>query len=94
MPDPSRVPAQVLFRSVNKLLMDTATSEYLFCADFFGEDAVFHELFGPTLAAVEAHLSSTVQVCASLPAERGACSDAAHSGQKQVPSHTCLLSMV
>ena len=44
--------------------MDTATSEYLFCADFFGEDAVFHELFGPTLSAVEAHLSSTVQVCA------------------------------
>jgi vacuolar protein sorting-associated protein 52 len=53
---------QVLFRSVNKLLMDTATSEYLFCADFFGEDAVFHELFGPTLSAVEAHLSTTVQV--------------------------------
>jgi vacuolar protein sorting-associated protein 52 len=60
----SHVHAQVLFRSVNKLLMDTATSEYLFCADFFGEDAVFHELFGPTLSAVEAHLSSTVQVCA------------------------------
>ena len=53
---------QVLFRSVNKLLMDTATSEYLFCADFFGEAAVFHELFGPTLSAVEAHLSAAVQV--------------------------------
>jgi vacuolar protein sorting-associated protein 52 len=54
--------------------MDTATSEYLFCADFFGEDAVFHELFGPTLSAVEAHLSTTVQVCASVLAASGACS--------------------
>lgn len=56
-----KFPGEVLFRSVNKLLMDTATSEYLFCADFFGEDAVFHELFGPTLSAVESHLSTTVQ---------------------------------
>jgi len=55
-----KFPAEVLFRSVNKLLMDTATSEYLFCADFFGEDAMFHELFAPTLQAVESHLSSTV----------------------------------
>lgn len=52
----------MLFRSVNKLLMDTATSEYLFCADFFAEDAVFHELFGASLAVVEAHLAATVQV--------------------------------
>lgn len=57
-----KFPAEVLFRSVNKLLMDTATSEYLFCADFFGEDAMFHELFAPTLQAVESHLSSTVSV--------------------------------
>jgi len=56
---------QVLFRSVNKLLMDTATSEYLFCADFFGEDAIFHELFALTLTAVETHLSTTVQVPAA-----------------------------
>ena len=53
---------QVLFRSANKLLMDTATSEYLFCADFFSESAIFHELFAATLAAVGAHLASSVQV--------------------------------
>ena len=47
---------------MNKLLMDTATSEYLFCADFFGEDAIFHELFGGTISAVEAHRSASVAV--------------------------------
>ena len=52
---------QVVFRSVNKLLMDTATSEYLFCADFFAEDAVFHELLAATLAAVESNLATSVQ---------------------------------
>ncbi len=59
--------AQVIFRSVNKLLMDTATSEYLFCADFFSEDAVFHELFAATLAAVESHLATSVQVGLRIP---------------------------
>jgi Vps52 / Sac2 family len=53
---------QVLFRSINKLLMDTATSEYLFCREFFQEDAVFQELFAPTLAAVEATLQQKAHV--------------------------------
>lgn len=29
---------QVIFRNVHKLLLDTATSEYLFCCDFFDPD--------------------------------------------------------
>ena len=53
---------QLLFRSVNKLLMDTATSEYLFCSDFFQEAAVFHELFAPTLQVVESALAATLPV--------------------------------
>ena len=53
---------QLLFRSVNKLLMDTATSEYLFCFDFFQEAAVFHELFAPTLQVVESALAATLPV--------------------------------
>lgn len=58
---------QLLFRSVNKLLMDTATSEYLFCSDFFQEAAVFHELFAPTLQVVESALAATLPVsCAVL----------------------------
>ena len=54
--------AQVLFRSVNKLLMDTATAEYLFCCDFFQEDTIFTELFSPTLAVVESSLAASIQV--------------------------------
>jgi hypothetical protein len=54
--------AQVLFRSVNKLLMDTATAEYLFCCDFFAEDAIFADLFAATLAVVEAALAASLQV--------------------------------
>ena len=53
---------QMLFRSVNKLLMDTATTEYLFCVEFFQEDAVFSELFAATLAVVEGALSAQLQV--------------------------------
>ncbi len=54
--------AQVLFRSVSKLLMDTATAEYLFCCDFFQEDTIFTELFTPTLAVVESSLAASIQV--------------------------------
>lgn len=54
--------AQVLFRSVNKLLMDTATAEYLFCCDFFQEDTIFSELFTTTLAVVESSLAASIQV--------------------------------
>lgn len=53
---------QVLFRSVNKLLMDTATAEYLFCCDFFQEDTIFSELFSTTLAVVEGSLAASIQV--------------------------------
>ena len=58
--------AQVLFRSVSKLLMDTATAEYLFCCDFFQEDTIFTELFTPTLAVVESSLAASIQVPAPL----------------------------
>lgn len=53
---------QVMFRNVHKLLMDTATTEYLFCMDFFVEDAVFKELFAPIVAVVESYFSGVVQV--------------------------------
>lgn len=57
---------QLLFRSVNKLLMDTATSEYLFCSDFFQEATVFYELFAPTLQVVESALAATLPVCSAV----------------------------
>eukprot|EP00884_Botryococcus_braunii_P014708 jgi/Botrbrau1/23238/Bobra.0041s0074.1 len=57
----SAFPSRSSFRSVNKLVMDTATSEYLFCCDFFQDDTVFNELFAPTLAVVESALTSQLQ---------------------------------
>lgn len=52
----------MLFRSLNKLLMDTATSEYLFCLDFFQDQGVFSELFAATLGVVEGSLSTQLMV--------------------------------
>ncbi|KAL0801531.1 hypothetical protein Bca101_056707 [Brassica carinata] len=40
-----KYPYEVLFRSLHKLLMDTATSEYIFCDDFVGEESIFYEIF-------------------------------------------------
>ncbi|CAL5340732.1 unnamed protein product [Camellia sinensis] len=40
-----KYPYEVLFRSLHKLLMDTASSEYLFCDDFFGKESIFYEIF-------------------------------------------------
>ncbi|CAL5229904.1 g13324 [Coccomyxa viridis] len=61
-----KAPFEVLFRSVNKLLMDTATAEYLFCCDFFQEDTIFSELFTTTLAVVESSLAASIQECYDL----------------------------
>ena len=57
------MPPQVLFRSVHKLLMDTSTSEYLFCTEFFQDDSVYHELMAPALGVVESSLAAQLQVC-------------------------------
>ncbi|GFQ07577.1 vacuolar protein sorting-associated protein 52 a [Phtheirospermum japonicum] len=40
-----RYPYEVLFKSLHKLLMDTAASEYLFCDEFFGEQSMFYDIF-------------------------------------------------
>ncbi|GMH45399.1 hypothetical protein BSKO_13356 [Bryopsis sp. KO-2023] len=58
-----KFPYEVMFRNVHKLLMDTATTEYLFCCDFFGEDTVFQELFAPIIGVVEGDFTDVVQDC-------------------------------
>ncbi|EEF42794.1 Vacuolar protein sorting protein, putative [Ricinus communis] len=58
-----KYPYEVLFRSLHKLLMDTATSEYLFCDDFFGEESIFYEIFAGPLAVVDEHFSSILPNC-------------------------------
>lgn len=58
-----KYPFEVLFRSLHKLLMDTATSEYLFCDDFFGEDSIFYEIFAGPFAVVDEHFSTVLPNC-------------------------------
>ena len=54
----------MLFRSAHKLLMDSATSEYLFCHDFWAGDAsIFREVFAPAVAAVEENLTQFLGNC-------------------------------
>eukprot|EP00210_Caulerpa_lentillifera_P001709 g1642.t1 len=56
-----KFPYEVIFRNVHKLLMDTATTEYLFCCDFFNESEIFKELFQPIIAVVEGEFTSIMQ---------------------------------
>ncbi|CAL5425407.1 unnamed protein product [Camellia sinensis] len=58
-----KYPYEVLFRSLHKLLMDTASSEYLFCDDFFGEESVFHEIFAGPIAVIDEHFNSILPNC-------------------------------
>ena len=54
---PARPPPEEALRSVCRLLADTATAEYVFCADFFGGDGAFRDGFGAApLAAAESFL--------------------------------------
>ena len=52
-----KVPHEALFRSSHKLLMDTATFEYLFCVEFWQQDrTIFNDVFAPTIATMEENL--------------------------------------
>ncbi|KAI5641845.1 hypothetical protein M9H77_00069 [Catharanthus roseus] len=53
-----KYPYEVLFRSLHKLLMDTATSEYLFCDDFFGEESIFYDIFAGPFSVIDEHFNS------------------------------------
>jgi hypothetical protein len=54
----TKYPYEVLFRSLHKLLMDTATSEYLFCIDFFGEDSIFYDIFSGPFTVIDEHFNA------------------------------------
>lgn len=58
-----KYPYEVLFRSLHKLLMDTASSEYLFCDDFFGEESIFYEIFAGPFAVIDEHFNSILPNC-------------------------------
>ncbi|XP_021287595.1 vacuolar protein sorting-associated protein 52 A [Herrania umbratica] len=58
-----KYPYEVLFRSLHKLLMDTATSEYLFCDEFFGEESIFYDIFAGPFAVIDEHFNSILPNC-------------------------------
>lgn len=62
--------------------MDTATTEYLFCCDFFAESEVFRELFQPIVSAVEAEFTTMVHVT-HFPSQR--------MSQRIANSRTCMI---
>lgn len=53
-----KYPYEVLFRSLHKLLMDTASSEYLFCDEFFGEESLFYDIFSGPFAVIDEHFNT------------------------------------
>ncbi|CAL8998031.1 unnamed protein product [Prunus brigantina] len=58
-----KYPYEVLFRSLHKLLMDTATSEYHFCDDFFGEESIFYDIFAGPFSVIDEHFNSILPNC-------------------------------
>jgi hypothetical protein len=52
----------VIFRNVHKLLADTASSEFLFCLDFWEDEPLFRELVAPIVGVVEGDLAEQLQV--------------------------------
>ena len=59
-----RFPFEVLFRSISKLLTDTASHEFLFCCEFWGEGEgkwAYKAVFSPVIQFVQASLASAVQ---------------------------------
>ena len=58
---------EVLFRSAHKLLIDSATSEFLFCQEFWaGDPRIFAEIFAPAIAAVDDNLGLFLPSCTDL----------------------------
>ncbi|KAM0942229.1 hypothetical protein DsansV1_C15g0136061 [Dioscorea sansibarensis] len=58
-----RYPYEVLFRSLHKLLMDTATTEYYFCDVFFGEESIFYDIFAGPFAVLDEHFNVVLSNC-------------------------------
>lgn len=58
-----KYPVEAIFRSVLKLLMDTSTSEYLFCFEFFGDFEVFKDVMKGAVSVVEEQWKGVVNQC-------------------------------
>ncbi|KAJ1295079.1 hypothetical protein BS78_01G196700 [Paspalum vaginatum] len=58
-----KYPYEVIFRSLQKLLMDTASSEYLFIEAFFGEELLFYQVFEGPFTVIDQHLDLILPNC-------------------------------
>jgi hypothetical protein len=59
-----KFPFEILFRSLNSLLMDAAAHEYLFCREFWGPSeggSIFSQLFRPALGFLEGSIGAAIQ---------------------------------
>lgn len=59
-----KFPFEILFRSLNSLLMDAAAHEYLFCREFWGPSeggSIFSQLFRPALGFLEDSIGAAIQ---------------------------------
>jgi len=58
-----KYPYEVIYRSIQKLLMDTASSEYLFVEAFFGDESLLYQVFEGPFAVIDHHLDLTLTKC-------------------------------
>jgi len=56
-----RMSCEEIFRSINKLLLDSSSSEFIFSTEFFRENNIFQETMGEVMDLITEHLSGWVQ---------------------------------
>uniref|UniRef100_A0A7S0WFJ8 Vacuolar protein sorting-associated protein 52 homolog n=1 Tax=Pyramimonas obovata TaxID=1411642 RepID=A0A7S0WFJ8_9CHLO len=60
----TRYPYEVLFRSANKMLMDAACHEFLFCNEFWqGDTTIFRDVYESVLSFMEESLETMLEGC-------------------------------
>ncbi|KAM3402349.1 hypothetical protein ACQJBY_006319 [Aegilops geniculata] len=55
-----KYPYEVIFRSLQKLLMDTASSEYIFIKAFFRDESMFYQVFEGPVAVIDENMKLTL----------------------------------
>lgn len=55
-----KLPYEEVFRCMQKLLMETSTSEFVFCTDFFGETKTYSKVFAGATSIVEENITAAM----------------------------------
>ena len=56
-----KLTCEQIFRSINKLFLDSSSSEYIFSTEFFRDNQVFQETMAEVIALINDHLTTWVQ---------------------------------